>query len=223
VNKSFNAIDFIADLIAPNRCPFCGEFIVWNSFGCETCVSEESRLPFRELPNTVDRVFAAFVYEGKTEKAVYALKYKHNAALAGLSAEVIVNSPEFNAAGFDLLVPVPMHKTKLYSRYYNPAEVLANRIKRLTGIAVINNALSHVKTDKIQHHLTERERFENAAKVYSVLNADETVGKRILLCDDVLTTGATIGVCAELLIKSGAKSVSAAVCAATKRTDQTTD
>jgi competence protein ComFC len=217
VRKSFTAADFIADLLAPNRCPFCGEFIVWNSFSCEACEGEIIKTPYNEPPQNTDRAFAAFAYEGKTEKAIYAFKYKHAVTLAAFAAEVIVNSPEFDAGNFDFCVSVPMHRSKLYSRYYNPAEVFAKRIMRLTGIPVLTEALSHKKTDTLQHSLSKEERFINAEKVYAKNRTEKISGKRILLCDDVLTTGATIGVCAKLLTEGGAKSVSAAVCAATAK------
>jgi competence protein ComFC len=217
VNKSFSAADFFIDLIAPSVCPFCGEFIVWNSFACDECVKNAKPAEKRDPPELIDKVFSAFSYEGKTEKAVYNLKYKHNPALAGLAAEIIVNSERFCKDDFDLLVPVPMHRTKLYSRYYNPADIFANRIRRLTGIPVCSFALSHAKTAKEQHHLTERERYENAEKVYSLERSDDIKGKRILLCDDVITTGATIGVCAKRLINGGAVNVCAATCASTSK------
>jgi ComF family protein len=215
VNKSFKTADFFIDLIAPSVCPFCGEFIVWNSFACESCVNEAKPAEEREPTEFVCKIYSAFLYEGKTEKAVYNLKYKHNPALAGIAAEIIVNSERFCKDDFDLLVPVPMHRTKLYSRSYNPADIFAKRIRRLTGIPVSSFALAHAKTAKEQHHLTERERFENAEKVYSLERADEIKGKRILLCDDVITTGATVGVCAKLLVNGGAASVCAAACAST--------
>jgi competence protein ComFC len=217
VSNSFTAADFAVDLLAPNRCPFCGEFIVWNSFSCKACEGEIIKLPYNEPPINTNRVFAAFAYEGKTKTAIYEFKYKQAVTLAAFAAEVIVNSPEFNAENFDLCVPVPMHRSKLHSRYYNPAEVFAKRIKKLTGIPVLTSALSHAKTGTLQHSLSEIERFENAKKVYSKNHTEEIGGKRILLCDDVITTGATIGVCAKLLIEGGAKSVSAAVCAATSK------
>jgi competence protein ComFC len=215
LKKSFSAADFFIDLIAPNVCPFCGEFIVWNSFACENCIKEAKPAEKREPPEFIETVYSAFSYEGKTEKAIYSLKYKHNPALAGLAAEIIVSFDSFLTDDYDLLVPVPMHRAKLYSRYYNPADIFAKRIRRLTGIPISGFALSHAKTAKEQHHLTERERFENAEKVYSLERADEIKGKRILLCDDVITTGATIGVCAKRLMNGGALSVSAASCAST--------
>jgi competence protein ComFC len=215
VKKSFIAADFFIDLIAPSVCPFCGEFIVWNSFACESCIKEAKPAIHREKIPFNDKIYSSFSYEGKTEKAVYNLKYKHITALAGLAAEIIVGSEEFNANDFDLIVPVPMHRTKFYSRYYNPADIFAKRIRRLTGIPASSFVLSHKKTDTLQHHLTERERFENAEKVYFLERADEIKGKRILLCDDVITTGATIGVCAKRLMDGGARTVSAAACAST--------
>jgi competence protein ComFC len=216
MKRPFGLADFAADLIAPNRCPFCGEFIVWNSFACGECLEKARRCSFREPPNYCEKAFAAFVYEGDTVNAVYKFKYKHSAAFAALAAYEIVNSGGFSHGDYDLLVPVPMHKEKSRSRFYNPAEIFAKRLRKFTGIPVMGNALYHEKTDLEQHTLNESQRFINAQKVYRADKAEAAKGKRILLCDDVITTGATIGVCAKILYDCGAKSVSAAACTATE-------
>jgi competence protein ComFC len=214
MRKKFGFADFAADLIAPNRCPFCGEFIVWNSFACEKCLAEAEVCRYREPPKNCEKVFAAFVYKGKTIQAVYNFKYKHNASFASLAADITADSDGFSAADFDILVPVPMHKTKTKSRFYNPAEIFARQIGKITGIRVCGDLLFHEKTELEQHTLSEAARFENAEKVYRADRGEKAAGKRILLCDDVITTGATIGICAKILLECGAKSVSAAACTA---------
>jgi ComF family protein len=215
--NTFGITDFLADLVAPTVCPFCGDFIVWNSFACEKCQNAAVKNPLREPPDFCEKVFSAFLYDELAQKAVYRFKYRHNTLFAGLSAEIIVGAEGFSPEDFDLLVPVPMHSSKLYSRYYNPAWAFAKRIKRHTGILISPFALFREKTKTDQHKLDQNERVENAAKIYSMNRADEIKGKRILLCDDVMTTGATIGVCAKLLVTAGARTVSAAVCAATQK------
>jgi ComF family protein len=217
VNGIFSLIDFTFDLLAPNVCSFCGDFVNWNSYACESCKKAIVSMPLREPPQFCEKVFSAFLYNELGKAAIYRLKYKHNPAPALLAAGMITQSDGFDKNEFDLLVPVPMHRSQLYSRYYNPADIFAKRIRRHTGIPVSSFALAHEKTGTKQHHLSERERAENAEKVYSVNRADEIKGKRILLCDDVITTGATIGVCAKLLITAGAESVSAAVCASSQK------
>jgi competence protein ComFC len=215
--KKFGFADFAADLIAPNRCPFCGEFIVWNSFACETCLAETEKCTFREPPENCEKAFAAFVYADKAIDAVYDFKYKHNASFASLAADVICEKDDFSPGDYDLIVPVPMHKTKTKSRFYNPAEVLARRFRKITGIRVCTDSLFHEKTELEQHTLNEAERFENAEKVYRADRGEKVFGKRILLCDDVITTGATLGICAKILLDCGAKSVSAAACTASNK------
>ncbi|MDR0992813.1 MAG: hypothetical protein LBL87_07990 [Ruminococcus sp.] len=216
MKKPFGFADFAADLIAPNRCPFCGEFIVWNSFGCEKCLETAKKCTFREPPPGCEKAFAAYLYDDIAITAVYNFKYKHNASFAKLAAYVITQSEGFSASDFDLLIPVPMHKTKTAARFYNPAEIFARKMSCFTGIPVCTNALFHEKTDLEQHKLSEAKRFENAEKVYSAKNSAAAKNKRILLCDDVITTGATLGVCAKLLLRSGAKSVSTAACTASQ-------
>lgn len=117
--------------------------------------------------------------------------------------------------GYDLLVPVPMSKRKMRQREWNPPEKVAREISRLTNIPLRTDILQDSGTGKTQHQLSAAERAENSAR-FSICHVDLS-GYRILLCDDVLTTGSTMHQCAVLLKQQGAAEVAAVAIATTER------
>ena len=112
-------------------------------------------------------------------------------------------------AGVDLLVPVPLHYARLLKRKYNQSGLLAGELGRLTGLSVDYQALQKHKHTRPQVEFSGQERLKNVKGVFSVKHIEKIKGKRILLIDDVMTTGATLKECALALKKAGAKSVDA--------------
>ncbi|OGZ62826.1 MAG: hypothetical protein A3H51_01395 [Candidatus Spechtbacteria bacterium RIFCSPLOWO2_02_FULL_38_8] len=110
----------------------------------------------------------------------------------------------------DLIIPVPLHKSKFKKRGFNHAEYLAKHLGALLNIPIANNFLIKTRSTKPQAEAkTKEEREENLKKVFSTTGPPEApvVGKNILLVDDVLTTGSTLRECAHVLRKNGAKEV----------------
>ncbi len=106
----------------------------------------------------------------------------------------------------DLVVPVPMHWWRKWSRGFNQAELLARGVARRTGIPV-TRALKRRRRTLAQAGLTLAQRRENLTAVFRVTARNRVEGRRVLLVDDVLTTGATASACAETLKRAGARSV----------------
>jgi len=110
-------------------------------------------------------------------------------------------------AQYDAVVPVPLHWRKRWSRGFNQSELLARLIARKRGIPVWN-ALRRKRATAIQAGLANAGRRRNVAGAFAVRGGHALAGKRILLIDDVMTTGATAGACASALKRGGAGSVS---------------
>ncbi|MCD8026252.1 MAG: hypothetical protein LUF33_04830 [Clostridiales bacterium] len=113
---------------------------------------------------------------------------------------------------FDLVTCVPMHKKQLKLRHYNQAELLAKECAEIMKIPY-EDTLIKVKDNKPQHSIKASERSKNVKGAYKAKDKSLIEGKRLLIIDDIITTGCTLGECGKTLMKAGAEKVScAAVC-----------
>jgi len=116
-------------------------------------------------------------------------------------------------AGADLIVCVPMHRLRLWQRRFNQAAVIAQRLSAVSGVPCRLDALSKIRASRPQVGLSAGERRANVAGAFAVRPAAAATvyGRNVILVDDVLTTGATAGACAETLRRAGAASAHVAV------------
>ena len=175
-------------------CGRCGLPTAFETFVCEECKSvdfgfEGARAPLR--------------YEGVGKEIVHALKYKGYTRLVDrLAAPLMVGALDGDRR-FDAVVPVPLHRSRLRRRGFNQAELLARGVARKIN-APVSDTLQVVRRTRDQVDLSASERRKNVAGAFS---ARTRVRGRILLIDDVFTTGATMNSCAEGLVRAGAKEV----------------
>lgn len=130
------------------------------------------------------------------------LKFHNCGAYAELLSHEMVRSIKdvYRDREFDLVTCVPMHKDTLRERGYNQAELLAKECARLLGIEYAD-LLAKTKKNKTQHSIKAAERAKNVIGVYSPIDKNLIKGKRILIIDDIITTGSTLGECARILSK----------------------
>ena len=153
------------------------------------------------LPEGIDAIHAAFVYEGPVRKLVHRLKYESVRAAAVPLAAQMAYLPSGEE---EIIVPVPTDKKRERRRGFNQSSVLAKHIARELGMQM-EQALVRVETRRPQTGLSAGERKENL--VGCMVSGDAVNGKRVLLVDDVVTTGATICEAARALRQAGAKSI----------------
>ncbi len=143
---------------------------------------------------------------GPVGQAVYALKYHNLRALAPALGGLMASCVQAEGLGGDALVPVPLHPRRLRERGYNQAELLAKRMGRLLGAPVAPRGLARVRYTPAQARTENREaRQANVAAAFRA--RDSFDGQRVLLVDDVCTTGATLEACAAALREAGAQEV----------------
>lgn len=212
-------VDFIADIFMPNRCPCCDRFIRWDELVCKRCQKE---LPlFREHdikpPEGCSAAVCAFRYEGIAKQGIYSLKNGCGKNFALYSARVL--APKVKGAEADLITCVPMSRRKKAERGYNQAELIARELSVQTGVPWDFKLLARKPKSLRQHDLSAEQRREFAPTIfYAICEPQRVRGKRILLVDDVHTTGSTLSACASLLIGLGASDVvSVAVCRTLKK------
>lgn len=144
-------------------------------------------------------------YEGVGKEIVHALKYRgHTRVVEKLAAPLLARAIE-DIGPFDAVVPVPLHRSRLRKRGFNQAALLARGVAARIN-APVSDTLQVVRSTRDQVELSAAERRANVAGAFA---AKARVRGRLLLVDDVLTTGATLGACADTLLHAGAGEVHA--------------
>jgi len=145
-------------------------------------------------------------YEGALGAALRQLKYRGSTGLApALSERVGALPPELHAS--DLLIPVPLHPKRLRQRGFNQAGRLATALGHRLGLPVLDHALVRSRNSASQVGLSRTQRLANMRGAFALVDATAVEGRRILLIDDVMTTGATVDACARALMGAGATRV----------------
>jgi len=144
-------------------------------------------------------------YESAVGEAIKLLKYSGKEIMAKPLSELMFSSMQRLLPGedYDLIVPVPLHKKKKRKRGYNQMDLIGRRLSQLTGIPIETDSLVKIKDNEPQVGLSDNKRLENVKGVYDVKEPSLISGKRVLLIDDVMTTGATINECAKILMRQG--------------------
>lgn len=206
---------FILDALYPKRCPLCDAFVQEEIVPCRPCCISLHRLEADAQFQHLDRMWlrrsrSPFAFEGLIKDAIHSFKYSERLDLINFFGDTLASELR-TLDGVDLIVPVPVATKRLVKRGFNQSALLAKYVGRVAGIAVELDALARVVEGHPQVGLERDERLRNVRGVFAVIPRwqGSIVDKKILLIDDVATTGATINECARTLIKSGAYSVDA--------------
>lgn len=225
----------LARAVLPDRCPSCGALVVGAAL-CPACFGTLKFVQGRvcdgcgwPLPGEagclrcrpggpIRRRRFALVYCDAAADLVQRFKYADRPDLAPRLAAWMVRAGGDVLAGGPLLVPVPVHWTRLLRRQYNQSAELARWLSRLTGLTAAPRALERIRATPPQaRQTTPEQRKRNVAAAFRVRAGAEISGRTILLIDDVLTTGATAEACAAELMRAGAVAVDLLTIAAAQR------
>lgn len=192
----------------PPRCPFCDGVLRTEDYCCAEC---KKRLWEHTLsPYALGGVpcAAPFPYADEYAEAVKRFKFRRRPGYAKpLAVPMVQALLEKNAVGFDAVVYVPMHPDKQRVRGYNQAELLAREVAALMGIPC-ESLLVKTRDNPPQHTMeSTAAKQKNVRGLFKAFDKAAVKGKSILLVDDVLTSGATLGECAKVLRRSGAADV----------------
>ena len=180
-------------------CPQCGE---------ETTLGERCGACLKDPP-AFARTIALFRYEFPVDRLIQALKYGHQLPLAAWLGLRL--GERLIAADYDLLLPLPLHPSRLKTRGFNQSLEIARVTSRALGIPLNPHILTRIRATPSQAELPLRERGKNVRGAFECDR--DLVGKRILLVDDVMTTGSTLREAARILKLHGAGPITVAVAA----------
>jgi ComF family protein len=160
-------------------------------------------------PPAYTRARAAVRYDDVARTLVHALKYQDRTDLAPAMGRWMARAGHELLGEANVLVPVPLHWKRGWSRRYNQSGALARVIEQQTGVKVTSEALRRVRPTQQQIGLSRSERASNVQGAFKVATPrqSEIAGRRVVLIDDVLTSGATVDACARALLRAKAASV----------------
>ena len=216
-------------LIYPHTCELCNVGLArGESLICTRC---DFRLPKFRNPNEFNSFIPllagahlySFVYsyikyykKGIGQKLLQKIKYGNKPDLAffigyRLGLELIPPQP-----GFEMILPVPLHRKKLKKRGYNQSDYFAKGISDSTGITWSPEIISRIRNNPSQTNKSRIERIQNVEGIFQIRSIKSIFAKKVLVVDDVITTGATLLACSEVLERAGAQVVGVASIAMSK-------
>lgn len=215
--KLKRAAHIAAHALYPTRCASCGTVLPIDRIFCDDCAKDirplqpnlcsrclnpPSRCECKAHKPEYERAFAPFCYAETIRNALLSLKDEKNSDLARYFAENICNciATSGDDIAFDCVIPVPMHRKRKRERGFNQSELIAENVADILGIPLDTQTLNQAKPSKTQHLLSPAERRDNVNGVYNATACDY---ERVLLIDDIITTGCTANSCAAALKSAG--------------------
>lgn len=186
------------EFLGPGGCSRCGlPLRATDAETCAVCLAKPPRL---------DRIRAAVAYDDISRSIAMRLKYGRKVALARTMSRYM--RPLIGEVPAEaLLVPVPLHRSRLWSRGFNQSAIVARELSRRTGVPVALDALRRVRATPPLKGLNMRQRRRTVAGAFRAGKGAELRGRTVVLIDDVLTTGSTANACARVLKRAGAARV----------------
>ena len=220
--------DALVDALYPPHCVLSGEPLASRTHisqraldACDPAPSATELLLTLQRHTEEDDTFLtslralyAVGSENGIDKAIYAVKYQGRVSIATILGRHLGEFLGDDFKSFDAIVPVPIHKARLRERGYNQSLFIANGMNEVMGVPVLE-AVRRSSYTTSQTTLSDAERQHNVSGVFARDTSIDVSGMTLLLIDDVITTGATLNSCAEVLLLEGAKRVDAAAIGAT--------
>lgn len=223
------------NLILPPRCLICGKIIETDNALCSECfnditfitkpycqccgrplsftnLSKDLYCPecLKKKDSVLDLCRSAIQYDEYSKKLILDFKFADHLENRYLLTQwLIIAGKDIFKAKPDIVLPVPLHYSRLFKRKYNQSAILARELSKKTSIPVRYDILKKYRYTKPQVICSGKQRQKNIKDAFAVTNPNFVKGKNIVLIDDVYTTGSTLKECAKMLKKAGAKNVSA--------------
>lgn len=213
-----NLLGLLRASVFPELCPYCNRTIMYGFTECDECRDKLPPLHIQKYANGGYPCASRFYYEEQFAEAVKRFKFRGYKQYAASLATQLFKAVEhyFGDEDIDVVTFVPMHKKRKRLRGYNQAELLARELAKLM-ILPCEPLLYTAKNNPVQHKCdTPAKRRDNVKGVYKPTDKERIKGRRILVVDDIFTSGYTLGECCKVLEKAGARKLFCATVCASK-------
>lgn len=205
-------LEYILDLLYPPRCPFCRGLTNGGQLICRACRRALPVVPRAAQEKRVDglaRCCSALFYDGGVRASILRYKFGGAAAYCRAYGEILAACIDENDISCDIITWAPISRQRMRRRGYDQAQLMAQELSRLTGVPCAR-LLKKTRNNPAQSGTNSRAaRYRNVKGVYAPAPGAAIAGRRVLVIDDVVTTGATLSECAAVLKAAGAAEISA--------------
>jgi ComF family protein len=212
--------DFVLNLLFPPKCLLCRHILADHELDLchkcridgQECTNYQKKLPF------IDSWAAVWYYEDTARRSLLRYKFRGARSYAnGYGRLLAMKLQEVHPEGFDVLTWVPVSRLRRFTRGYDQVELLAQAVSSELGMEPMP-LLRKIRHNRPQSGIIgDAQRRANVLGVYRVENPELLQGKKVLLLDDIITTGATAGECARVLLTAGAKEIHCGAMAIARR------
>ena len=204
-------LEFASNFIGLQNCTICGK--INNSYVCELCKKRlkkyESFRFFVKNKSYYNKAFYCYKYKGLIRKLLINYKFNGKAYLCNYFAKMLLNCKKTYGffSFYDIIIPVPMDENKRLIRGYNQTVLITNVLAKNLNIINGNNIIIKTRNTKTQSTLNELQRLENVKNAFEINAKFDVTNKRIIVFDDIYTTGATVNEISRILKENGAKEI----------------
>lgn len=202
------------ELIYPPICGICEK--INSEYICEKCKDKLNKYLIYKIEDCknnkkvyYDYKIKILRYENVVREKIIDYKFNEKTYIHKTLEKIILNDEKIYSflKKYDIILPVPLYKNKKWERGYNQTELIAKNLAKDLQITLNNKILKKVKNTKVQSRLTKRERAENIKDAFAVTDRFYIENKKIIIFDDIYTTGSTINECSKILKIANAKEI----------------
>lgn len=203
----FNLIDL---LFLPKDICYCCKEEETKDYICDDCIKTLERInDFKTIEGSI--CYSPYLYAGHMERMIKAYKFREQKYYGKLFAKLLSDFYISHEMDYDILIPIPLSKEKYLKRGFNQCELLCEFLSKRIGVPVNKEILFKVKDTKDQHLLSKSERSRNLKSAFEAKSKRELLDKKILIVDDLLTSGYTLQEAIVTLKKAGYNNIDAMV------------
>jgi ComF family protein len=200
----------LLETIYPTLCPGCGALTDENHIWCSKCMKRmwNPRLINSSQSRYLKGCYTLCFYNEPIRKCIIQLKYNDRTERKRAFPSLLNKFPYWERLKeYDIVIPIPLSKKKMRLRGYNQVDLIFEKWMKRQGKTYLPDGLKRIRTAQTQSLLSREERQQNTKGVFWINHNYDITGKKILIVDDIYTTGATMNAAAEELIRAGAKEV----------------
>ena len=210
-NIADNIIEFIVNLFFPNICGICGK--ICDKALCRKCEINLEKFKNVEIEiiqgKNFKELISLFNYQGEVRSNILNYKFKEKSYMAKTFTKFLINDKKLfeKIKTYDTIVPVPISKERMKERGYNQSLIIAKELNKYLKLEIAENSLIKIRNVIEQSKLNKEERQNNIIDAYEIKNEPILENKKILLIDDIYTTGSTVNECSRMLKLANPKEI----------------